>query len=234
MWTTQPENCVEEEEGCLLKWRKIWNCAVECHDCFYYYYYYWKYNWYCGLNHVNDTARELCGKRRMPLEVPWWRANAVLKCNLMRHQNLCGFFVDLLVKSFWCICSLLSRVLHRIVGFLFHDWLSYIPRTLSLKYLILQRIEGQVMAHFPVYHLCTEKSVSVFLLVVMVFLMKWIVWGFPTRMVCLYYISCLRYTILVGNPWYRSLYSSSKWGGIASDVIVIFMPLSFYSVPWLH
>ena len=24
--------------------------------------------------------------------------------------------------------------------------------------------------------------------------------GFPTRMVYLYYISCLRYTILVGNP----------------------------------
>ena len=26
-------------------------------------------------------------------------------------------------------------------------------------------------------------------------------WGFPTRMVYLYYMSCLRYTILVGNPW---------------------------------
>ena len=25
-------------------------------------------------------------------------------------------------------------------------------------------------------------------------------WGFPTRMVYLYYIACLRYTILVGNP----------------------------------
>ena len=24
--------------------------------------------------------------------------------------------------------------------------------------------------------------------------------GFPTRKVCLYYISCLRYTVLVGNP----------------------------------
>ena len=25
-------------------------------------------------------------------------------------------------------------------------------------------------------------------------------WGFPTRMVYLYYIACLRYTILIGNP----------------------------------
>ena len=30
-------------------------------------------------------------------------------------------------------------------------------------------------------------------------------WGFLTRMVYLCYTSCLRYTILVGNPWYRSL-----------------------------
>ena len=29
--------------------------------------------------------------------------------------------------------------------------------------------------------------------------------GFPTRMVYLYYISCLRYTILVGNPQYIML-----------------------------
>ena len=29
--------------------------------------------------------------------------------------------------------------------------------------------------------------------------------GFPTRMVYLYYISCLRYTILVGNPGYASV-----------------------------
>ena len=29
--------------------------------------------------------------------------------------------------------------------------------------------------------------------------------GFPTRMVYLYYISCLRYTILVGNPRYMSM-----------------------------
>ena len=28
--------------------------------------------------------------------------------------------------------------------------------------------------------------------------------GFPTRMVYLYFISCFRYTILVGNPWYLS------------------------------
>ena len=28
----------------------------------------------------------------------------------------------------------------------------------------------------------------------------WAYWGFPTRMVYLCYISCLRYTILVGNP----------------------------------
>ena len=31
-------------------------------------------------------------------------------------------------------------------------------------------------------------------------------WGFPTRMVYLYYTSCLRYTILVGNPWYMPNY----------------------------
>ena len=30
--------------------------------------------------------------------------------------------------------------------------------------------------------------------------------GFPTRMVYLYYILCLRYTILVENPRYTSLY----------------------------
>ena len=30
--------------------------------------------------------------------------------------------------------------------------------------------------------------------------------GFPTRMVYLYYISCLRYTILVGNPQIIDLY----------------------------
>ena len=29
--------------------------------------------------------------------------------------------------------------------------------------------------------------------------------GFPTRMVYLYYISCLRYTILVGNPRYMGM-----------------------------
>ena len=29
--------------------------------------------------------------------------------------------------------------------------------------------------------------------------------GFPTRMVYLYYILCLRYTILVGNPWYMHM-----------------------------
>ena len=28
-------------------------------------------------------------------------------------------------------------------------------------------------------------------------------WGFPTRMVYFYYISCLRYTILAGNPRYK-------------------------------
>ena len=32
--------------------------------------------------------------------------------------------------------------------------------------------------------------------------LPWIYWGFPTRMVYLYCMSCLRYTILVGNPWY--------------------------------
>ena len=30
--------------------------------------------------------------------------------------------------------------------------------------------------------------------------------GFPTRMLYLYYVSCLRYTILVRNPWYSSKY----------------------------
>ena len=30
-------------------------------------------------------------------------------------------------------------------------------------------------------------------------------WGFPTRMVNLYYISCLRYTILVGNPCHANV-----------------------------
>ena len=29
-------------------------------------------------------------------------------------------------------------------------------------------------------------------------------WGFPTRMVYLYYISCLGYTILVQNAWFMS------------------------------
>ena len=31
----------------------------------------------------------------------------------------------------------------------------------------------------------------------------WRIRGFPTRMVYVYYISCLRCTILVGNPWDR-------------------------------
>ena len=67
MWTTQPGNYMKEEE-CLLKWRKIWSCSVECHHCFCYYY--WMYIWYCGMNHISYTARELCGgRRRMPLKV---------------------------------------------------------------------------------------------------------------------------------------------------------------------
>ena len=37
-------------------------------------------------------------------------------------------------------------------------------------------------------------------------------WGFLTRMVYLYYISCLRYTILVGNPlyWHSSGYPARR------------------------
>ena len=34
-------------------------------------------------------------------------------------------------------------------------------------------------------------------------------WGFPTSMVYLYCISCVRYTILVGNPRYSCRYSYS-------------------------
>ena len=36
--------------------------------------------------------------------------------------------------------------------------------------------------------------------------MLWVYRGFPTRTQYLYYISCLRYTILVGNPQYTSVY----------------------------
>ena len=35
--------------------------------------------------------------------------------------------------------------------------------------------------------------------------------GFPTRMVYPYYISCLRYTILVGNPRYILAVHEDKW-----------------------
>ena len=39
--------------------------------------------------------------------------------------------------------------------------------------------------------------------------------GFPTRMVYLYYILCLRYTILVGNPRYAHCHVS----GVTSDLL---------------
>ena len=39
---------------------------------------------------------------------------------------------------------------------------------------------------------------------------NFIIRGFPTRMVYLYYISCLRYTILVGNPRFYMLSSFSS------------------------
>ena len=35
--------------------------------------------------------------------------------------------------------------------------------------------------------------------------------GFPTRMVYLYYIACLRYTILVGNPRYYGSVTAVKF-----------------------
>ena len=41
-----------------------------------------------------------------------------------------------------------------------------------------------------------------------------IYWGFPTRMVYLYYMSCLRYTILVRNPRYRDIPFWSETLGI--------------------
>ena len=50
--------------------------------------------------------------------------------------------------------------------------------------------------------------------------------GFLTRMVCLYYISCLRYTILVGNPCYvreMTAKKSCKYGECQSFEHLLFL-----------
>ena len=63
-------------------------------------------------------------------------------------------------------------------------------------------------------HLCLGKSQVI-----------WFTWdlfhgtenrGFPTRMVYLYYVSCLRYTILVRNPWNVN---KPKWQYFLNDNI---------------
>ena len=46
----------------------------------------------------------------------------------------------------------------------------------------------------------TLICLRVFVLLLMLFFFQFTNQGFPTRMVYLYYISCLGYTILVGNP----------------------------------
>ena len=54
-------------------------------------------------------------------------------------------------------------------------------------------------------HAHTHSEVQLFNCMVKIYQMA-TYQGFPTRMVYLYYISCLRYTILVGNPRYPSLH----------------------------
>ena len=65
-----------------------------------------------------------------------------------------------------------------------------------LLYGIILYLEHHI--HFE-YEREREKRVCV-CVCVFVCAYKCTCWGFPTRMVYLYYISCLRYTILVGNP----------------------------------
>ena len=48
--------------------------------------------------------------------------------------------------------------------------------------------------------------------------------GFLTRMVYLYYISCLRYTILVGNPQYT---------GLTSSFHIFLITICLYNFAWL-
>ena len=52
--------------------------------------------------------------------------------------------------------------------------------------------------------------------------------GFPTRMVYLYYISCLRYTILVGNPRYTPICS------IVYSVYFIIYKIIYKHTPTKH